>query len=307
MQSVSKLIDFLMNLLRDEHAQSQFEQDPQAALAARGLDNVTGQDVRDARLIMADDDAVHPRPGGARSHHSQSGHAHSGHDDPVREIRHTTRHYEPSGPGAADGGYHYNAGDVSQTFNIVNIDDGDTLVVDSFNSDDDGIDNKNGEIKESVLAGDDLNGQVGVDNADTAHVLAINESFNEDNSTSTDVDILSIKDSLNEATATTPAPGGPPSADQPPADQPSAEQPSAEQPSAEHPADLPVIDPPTTDTATDPVVSIPAAGDPVVDDSPPEDPIADHHIADDPVAVDPEPAVPVDDEPDLDSADHVLV
>jgi len=243
MQSVSKLIEFLMNLLRDEHAQAQFEQDPQAALAARGLDNVTGQDVRDARLIMADDDAVHAKHGGAGSQHARSDH-----DDPVREIRHTTSNYQASEHGAADGGYHYTGGDytggdVNQTFNILNIDDRDTLVVDSFNSDDDGIDNKGGEISESVLAGDDLDGQVGVDNSDATDVdvVAINESFNEDNSTNTDVDVLDIEDSFNETTET---------ADQPATDQPTAEEPVAEAPIAEDPApDVPVDDEPDLDPA----------------------------------------------------------
>src|SRR5262249_45381837 len=174
MQSISALIEFLMNLLRDENAKAEFGRDPHAALAAHGLHNVSGQDVRDARLIMADDSAVHPRPGG-RSHHARSEH-----DDPVREIHHTTQQYEAS----EHGGYHHNTvSDVNQTFTFVNVDDRDTVVVDSFNSDNHGIDNKGGNISESVLSGHDINGQVGGDNPDDVHVTAINKSFNTDTRT----------------------------------------------------------------------------------------------------------------------------
>jgi hypothetical protein len=247
MQSVSTLIEFLMNLLRDEDAQAEFEQDPQAALAASGLGNVSGQDVRDARLIMADDGAAHPRDGGASSHHVRSDH------DAVHEIRHTTLNYEAG----EHGSYHHNTvGDVDQTFNIVNIDDRDTLVVDSFNSDDDGIDNKGGEISESVLAGDDLNGVVGVDNSDATDVdvVAINESFNEDNSTDTDVDVLAIEDSFNGPTDAQPA-AEEPVAEEPTVEEPVAEEPVAEEPVAEEPApDAPVDDELDLDPA-DPVLA----------------------------------------------------
>jgi hypothetical protein len=268
MQSVSTLIEFLMNLLRDEKTQAEFEHDPQATLAARGLDNVSGQDVRDAQLIMADDGAVHPKHGGGRSHHSRAEH-----DDPVREIRHTTQQYEASG----HGDYHYTVGDVKQTFTFVNVDDRDTVVNDSFNSDDDGIDNKGGKISESVLAGDDIDGQVGVDNADDVDVLAINKSFNEDNSTDTDVDILTIEDSFNKTTDAQPAPGSP----TPDATAPDATVPDADAPDAGAPVDVPVdhslADEPPVDQ---PLVADPPAEEPIVDDLAPD--------------------TTVDDEPDLD-------
>ena len=115
MSSLSALIDFLVNLMRDEHAKTAFEQNPPAALARGGLANVTGQDVRDARMIMRDGGGLRP-----------SGTQHSASADPVREIHHTTTHYQ------VDEHYHY----VDQTFNLINIDDRDTTVVDSFNSND---------------------------------------------------------------------------------------------------------------------------------------------------------------------------
>src|SRR5262249_48254444 len=105
--SVSTLIEFLMHLLRDEKAREKFEHNPHAPLAAHGLNNGSSQDVRDARLIMADDGAVHSRHGG-RSYYTRAED-----DDPVREIRHTTAQYEAS----EHGGYHHNAvGNVNQSF-----------------------------------------------------------------------------------------------------------------------------------------------------------------------------------------------
>ncbi|HET8641000.1 MAG TPA: IniB N-terminal domain-containing protein [Pseudonocardiaceae bacterium] len=115
--SVSTLIDFLMNLLRDEDARAAFEQDPQGELTRNGLDCVSAQDVRDARLIMADDGGVRPRSEGGSS---------SNHSDPVREIHHTTNNYEIN--------QGHTVGDIDQTLNVINIDDRDTVVVDSFNS-----------------------------------------------------------------------------------------------------------------------------------------------------------------------------
>src|SRR3954454_10962927 len=84
------IIDFLLSLLREEDAQAAFEQDPEGTLAAAGLRDVSGQDIRDARLQLADSGAVTagsaaPGPGG---------------DDPVHEIAFTTRNFsaEPAEP-----------------------------------------------------------------------------------------------------------------------------------------------------------------------------------------------------------------
>jgi hypothetical protein len=117
MSSLSALIDFLVSLMRDEDTQAEFDQDPQAALARGGLGDVTGQDVRDARMVMRDSGCMVPAGGG-------HGARHSGSHDPVREIHHTTANYH------VDANYQR----VDQTFNLVNIDDRDTTVIDSFNS-----------------------------------------------------------------------------------------------------------------------------------------------------------------------------
>ena len=116
MSSLSALIDFLVGLMRDSDAHEAFQQDPQNTLAQNGLSHVTGQDVRDARMVMRDGGGLRP-----------TGHSgHSASNDPVREIHHTTTHYQ------VEEHYQY----VDQTFNLIDIDDRDTTVVDSFNSND---------------------------------------------------------------------------------------------------------------------------------------------------------------------------
>jgi hypothetical protein len=125
MQAVSTLIDFLMSLMRDDETKAAFEQDPQATLKAHGLEGITGDDVRDARLIMADD-------GGVRATGQASG---PGGSDPVREIQHTTRNYEVTEQNSVT--------NVDQTFNLLSIDDRDTVISDSFNK---------GDVENNVVA-----------------------------------------------------------------------------------------------------------------------------------------------------------
>jgi hypothetical protein len=113
MASIAEVIDFLMSLMRDDDARKQFERDPDATLTDHGLENVTGQDVRDARLMMADEGMVNPRTGGGAR-------PERGHDrDAVREIQHTSSNFQ--------------VGDVTTT--VITINDNDTVVVDSFNTD----------------------------------------------------------------------------------------------------------------------------------------------------------------------------
>ncbi|GLZ29511.1 hypothetical protein Lesp02_17010 [Lentzea sp. NBRC 105346] len=113
---LTQLIDFLMNLLGDDDAKKAFDADAQGELNKAGLGGVTGQDVRDARLIMADSGGVRPRSGEHRPSHD---------NDPVREIHHTTREYIVEKP-------------IQHVEQNINIDDRDiTIIDDSFNSDDD--------------------------------------------------------------------------------------------------------------------------------------------------------------------------
>ncbi|MFS8096915.1 IniB N-terminal domain-containing protein [Lentzea alba] len=113
---LSNLIDFLMNLLKDDDAKKAFDENPDSELKKAGLNGVTGQDVRDARLIMADS-------GGVRARGEERSSSHD--DDPVREIHHTTREYVVEKP-------------VTNIEQNISIDDRDvTIIDDSFNSDDD--------------------------------------------------------------------------------------------------------------------------------------------------------------------------
>jgi hypothetical protein len=116
--SISEIIDFLLDLMTDEETKREFESDPEAALASRKLDGVSAQDVRDARLVMADSGQARPRPDGG------SGNGGGG-DDPIREIQHTTNTFEID----------RSRTDIDQTVLDLDIDDRDTTVIDSFNGD----------------------------------------------------------------------------------------------------------------------------------------------------------------------------
>lgn len=111
MFALSDVIDFVLSLLRDDSKLAAFEEDPQGELDAAGLQGLTGQDVRDAQLVMADSGSARPNSDGGSS---------GGGGDAVSQITHVTRNYH-AGPETT----------------IVQIDDRDTIINDSFNSDDD--------------------------------------------------------------------------------------------------------------------------------------------------------------------------
>src|SRR5262245_30619332 len=95
--SVSSLIEFLLNLLCSESAQAEFVADPEGTLARHGLDGLCGQDVRDVQPMVADHAAVHAKGTDSHSDAYPVSHYHGGgegQDDPVREIKHITEHYE---------------------------------------------------------------------------------------------------------------------------------------------------------------------------------------------------------------------
>jgi hypothetical protein len=127
MASISALIDFLMGLMSDEDTKRAFAGNPDQTLADKGLRDVSAQDVKDARLIMADQGACRPRPdggGGSQpSGYHDGGFAAGGSNTAVREILHTTNTFE------IDQSKH-----IDQ--NIFNIDNHRTTIVDSFNSQD---------------------------------------------------------------------------------------------------------------------------------------------------------------------------
>jgi hypothetical protein len=116
MPSLQDVIDFLLDLLRDEELQAEFEQNPEGVLDDRGLEGITAQDVRDARLVLADQGGARavgddPPPGG---------------NDPIAELEFTADNFEP-GP---DVGPPDSSGPdlLTEPTTIFNIDDRDTTV-----------------------------------------------------------------------------------------------------------------------------------------------------------------------------------
>jgi hypothetical protein len=167
-----------MNLLSNPDAKAEFERDPQGVLAQHGLDNVCGQDVRDAQPLLADHPNVHAT--------SAFGH-HPGGDDPIREIRYVSQHYEVD-RSVTNNHYDVSYVDDRDTTNINAH--GDVTVTDSFNQDNDvsvtqdsnnydnhGVDNRGGEIDHSVVGGHDVN-----DSGNAVTHTAVDGSFDTDNS-----------------------------------------------------------------------------------------------------------------------------
>lgn len=133
MYALSDVIDFLLSLLRDDSALAAFEEDPQGALDAAGLQGLSGQDVRDAQLVMADNGSARPNSDGG-----SSGGGGGGGGDAVSQITHVTRHYH-----------------AAPETTIVQVDDRDTIINDSFNSDDDFTvinDSFNSSVENDVIA-----------------------------------------------------------------------------------------------------------------------------------------------------------
>ncbi|MGH8571024.1 MAG: IniB N-terminal domain-containing protein, partial [Gammaproteobacteria bacterium] len=202
MLSVSSLIEFLMNLLRDEAAAAEFDHDPHAMLARHGLDGLSGQDVRDAAPMVADhqgvrvkdDDSLTPTPD----------------DDPIGEISHLKAHYELDPTSQVDDSDEYHLTYVDDRDTLITVDDRDTTTItadgdvtitdsfnqdndvtvieDSFNQDNDGVDNKDGTINDSALAGEDIDDSLNSDDDTTAtdsHNTNTNTNTNTNNTNNT--------------------------------------------------------------------------------------------------------------------------
>ena len=208
MLDLNALIKFLVDLLGDDDAHAAFAQDPEGTLAGAGLDGVTGQDVRDARLLMADGgslragDGVGPGPGG---------------NDPVDEISYTARNYSATeGAAAPSGGFDFDS--LSFTNNFFSVDDRDTtftdnstsdvtLVQDSFNQTDTTIDITTIDAEDSFNSTD----------ASINDITAINNEV-EDN------DVVLIEDNDTEVVE----PPAPPAEPEPPAPEPAADEETAD-------------------------------------------------------------------------------
>ncbi len=217
MVSITSLLDFLMSLLRDEDAAQEFERDPQGVLARNGLDGVCGQDVRDVTPMLADHDGVshrsHDDDGGGYSTRSYYGKGDD--DDPVRAIQYVKNNYEVDNDVVVNNSYNtYNDYDLTYVddSNTI-IDDRDTVVLgdyednsttentiieDSFNEDNDGVDNKGGTIDDSIVAGEDVE-----DSGNEETNVEIEDSFqdnSEDNDTEIDDSVIAGEDVEVETT-----------------------------------------------------------------------------------------------------------
>lgn len=179
MLAFSEIIDFLLRLLSDEAARAQFEQDPQGTLEQAGLEGVTAQDIRDARLQLADSGGVSALDDGSAS--SQGGSRYPDGDDPVREIDYTTRHF------VADDDVNV----VDRGSTAVTVDDRDTFFFQTFSDDDVTVTDNSVTFSNSF-------------NEDNSEVTAVQvtDSFNSDddveidaeNSFNTDDDVVAIQD-----------------------------------------------------------------------------------------------------------------
>jgi hypothetical protein len=197
--SLSSLIEFLLDMMRDPTTQNDYARDPNGTLAARGLSGVTAQDVHDVQPLLADHQGVSASAGGAHAARStlldhSYGHHPAGHSagyaghyaahDPSAAIHHVTSAYEVDHStvvrNVTQEYKQYATYKTYVTDNSVHADHGSTVIQDSFNQDNDGIDLKGATVKDSVIAGNDAN-QSGNDVDSTTN----QGSFNDDHSTST--------------------------------------------------------------------------------------------------------------------------
>lgn len=155
MLSVSSLIDFLLSLLHDHEARAEFARDPDGVLARHGLDGVTAEDVRDVAPLLADCSGVRVRDDGGSHHGGQHG--------PAAEIHRVIEHHHvPEVVVRPVQEITYN-----EHYHVLNDYRGATI--DSYNQDNDFIDNKGGEIDDSAIAGRDLSG---------ANTTTVEDSYN---------------------------------------------------------------------------------------------------------------------------------
>jgi hypothetical protein len=233
----SDIIDFLLRLMGDEATQAQFDQDPQGTLQQAGLEGVSAQDIRDARLQLADSGAVSATDDGARSSYPDG-------DDPVHEIGYTTSHYTAHHVGGSDG--------VADHTTLLTIDDRDTLFFQQISDDDVTVTDNSVQISDSFNqdnSDDDLTAIQ--DNSDDDVTINADDSFN---TSDDDVQVAIQDNDVNSGDETTvvdvDGPDGLPVDVEPePADPEPAPEPDPVDP--EDNADDPADDDPTDPAADD--------------------------------------------------------
>jgi hypothetical protein len=124
MSSVTSLLDFILNLLKDPQAQAEFKANPQAVLADNGLTGVCAADIHDTLPLVTDNRAVEQT-----SSHTSAPSAAPGESDTHAAVRYlsyitNTYTYTDDHNVAIDDSVHQNiwaAGDVTQTFDDSNV------------------------------------------------------------------------------------------------------------------------------------------------------------------------------------------
>jgi hypothetical protein len=189
------LIEFILSLLRDPAAAAEFEEDPDGALAQRGLSNVSHADVCSVAPVIAERPAViptPPTPGPAPKPTPDH------HDPVIREIKNITHNFAwvDDRDTIIDQSVNQNIwanGDVTQVFDneaITASGDGAIAAGDDVDLDQT-VDNST-----DINAGEDVN--IGND-TDTS---IVDGSYNEDTSTETNTDSstdTTVTDSGNDS------------------------------------------------------------------------------------------------------------
>ena len=272
MAAFSEIIDFLIRLLTDDDARAEFERDPEATLESAGLEGVTAQDIRDATLQLADSGAVSATDGGSPGASSYRG------DDPVREIGYTTQHYVADENVDVDGHADLNLVDRGST--VVTIDDRDTIFFQSISDDDvtitDSFNQDNSDDDLTAIQDNSVN------------VVAIDDSFNNEDSFNEDNDLNAVQDnSVDIGTIDLDGDGAPPDPAAPQAVDTGGgtgapvDPPTGADAAAEPPVDVPEVDGPDADEVAEPSADTDTEPEPVVDADDTEDADADEADTDD--------------------------
>ena len=199
MLSLSSLIEFLLDMMRDPATQNDFARNPTAALAARGLSNVTAQDVHDVQPMLADHTGVTASAGGAHTAHPAVGHTydhasdhpygsgsyaahHAVAHDPLPAIQHVTNAYQVDHTmvvrNVTQEYKQYATYKSYLTDNSIHAENGGTVIQDSFNTKNVGVDLTGAHVDHSVIAAGDANGS-----GNTVTSTTTEGSHNDDHST----------------------------------------------------------------------------------------------------------------------------
>ncbi|WP_150952857.1 IniB N-terminal domain-containing protein [Microbacterium testaceum] len=206
------LIEFILSLLRDPQAAAEFEEDPEGAMAARGLSNVSYADVCSVAPVIAEKPSVAPNPTPAPVHYDRPDHS-----PVVREIKTITNSLQythiDDRDTIIDQSVNQNIwalGDVNQTFgNEAVVASGDKAIAAGNDVDQDTtLDNST-----NIDAGNDVN--IGNEETNTDIDGSYNETTENTETTdnSTDIDLtdsandsstdVAVGDSFNDTTDTT--------------------------------------------------------------------------------------------------------